>query len=42
VLWCSNQRHRSGNGWRFPAAVERKLRTLTEGKRVLHLFGGPR
>lgn len=40
VLWCSNQRHRRGNGWSFPPAVEKHLRALTDGKRVCHLFGG--
>jgi hypothetical protein len=40
VLWCENRRRRSGNGWCFPPAVERKLRELTAGRRVGHLFGG--
>jgi hypothetical protein len=41
VLWCGNQRQRSRrNGWTFPAAVGRHLRTLTAGKRVCQLFGG--
>ena len=40
VLWCSNQRHRAGNGWSFPPNVEKLLRRLTEGKSVLQLFGG--
>lgn len=40
VLWCSNQRTRSGNGWSFPPAVERQLRKLTAGQRVFHPFGG--
>ena len=40
VLWCSNQRSGHSNGWSFPPAVDRKLRELTTGKRVGHLFGG--
>src|SRR4051812_2700720 len=40
VLWCSNQRSKRSNGWSFPPNVERHLRTLTEGQRVLQLFGG--
>lgn len=40
ILWCSNQRHRAGNGWSFPPAIERHLRELTTGKTVCHLFGG--
>jgi hypothetical protein len=40
VLWCSNQRRGRGTGWTFPPAVERKLKELTAGKRVCHLFGG--
>ena len=40
MLWCSNQRSRRSNGWSFPPNVERHLRALTEGKRVLQLFGG--
>ena len=39
-MWCSNQRHRTGNGWSFPPAVERHLRGLTKGQTVCHLFGG--
>lgn len=40
VLWCSNQRSGRSNGWSFPPAVDRHLRELTKGKRVLQLFGG--
>lgn len=40
VLWCSNQRSGRSNGWSFPPAVDRHLRELTSGKRVLQLFGG--
>lgn len=40
VLWCSNQRSKRSNGWSFPPNVERHLRGLTDGKRVLQLFGG--
>lgn len=40
VLWCSNQRRRAGNGWSFPPNVRRLLAERTEGKRVLHPFGG--
>lgn len=40
VLWCSNQRRGRSNGWSFPPNVEKLLRQLTDGKRVLHLFGG--
>jgi hypothetical protein len=40
ILWCSNQRMRSGNGWCFPPAVDRHLRTLTAGQTVYHSFGG--
>jgi hypothetical protein len=40
VLWCSNQRARAGNGWKFPPAVRKLLLQRFEGKRILHLFGG--
>jgi hypothetical protein len=40
VLWCSNNRQGRSNGWSFPPKVERTLRRMTEGKRVLQLFGG--
>jgi hypothetical protein len=43
ILWCGNSRGHGNNGsdgWSFPRAVERQLRTLTEGKRVLQQFGG--
>src|SRR4051812_40293396 len=40
VLWCSNNRAGRSNGWRFPPKVERLLKQITAGKRVLQLFGG--
>lgn len=40
TLWCSNQRMGSSNRWAFPPNVEKLLRTLTEGRTVLQLFGG--
>lgn len=40
ILWCPNQRRGRSNGWSFPPAVERHLRVMTHGKRVVHLFGG--
>jgi hypothetical protein len=40
VLWCANQRTRSGNGWSFPPAIDRHLRALTKGQTVYHPFGG--
>lgn len=40
VIWCSNPRAGSANGWSFPPNIERHLRRLTAGKSVLHLFGG--
>lgn len=40
VLWCSNQRQGASNRWSFPPNVDRLLREMTAGKRVLHLFGG--
>lgn len=40
VLWCSNNRGGRLNGWRFPPKVERLLKQMTAGKRVLQLFGG--
>lgn len=40
VLWCSNNRRRRGNGWRFPPNVSKLLQSLADGKRVGHLFGG--
>jgi hypothetical protein len=40
VLWCGNARYGRSNGWSFPPRVERHLRELTKGKRVLQLFGG--
>lgn len=40
VLWCSNGNGKKPAGWSFPPGVERHLKALTHGKRVLHLFGG--
>ena len=40
VLWCGNNRTGRSNGWSFPPAVDRHLRALTAGKKVLQLFGG--
>jgi len=40
VLWCANQRQRTGNGWRFPRKVAKLLQELTAGGSVVHLFGG--
>src|SRR5688572_21940238 len=40
TLWCSNQRQGSSNRWSFPPAVDRLLRSATDGRTVLHLFGG--
>lgn len=40
VLWCPNVHGKEGPGWSFPRAVERLLQQVTDGKRVLHLFGG--
>jgi hypothetical protein len=40
VLWCSNQRRRTGNGWAFPPNVRKLLIEITAGQSVLHLFGG--
>ena len=40
TLWCSNNRKGSSNRWSFPPAVEKLLRTITEGRTVLQLFGG--
>lgn len=40
ILWCGNARAGRSNGWSFPPAVERHLRQLTAGKRVLQQFGG--
>jgi hypothetical protein len=41
VLWCPNGRRGGrGDGWAFPRGVEKLLRAETEGKSVLHLFGG--
>ena len=40
VLWCSNTKGKKGPGWSFPPAVDRHLRELTRGKRVLQMFGG--
>lgn len=40
VLWCANSSVAKGAGWSYPAAVERKLRALTDGKRTLQMFGG--
>lgn len=40
VLWCGNNRAGRSNGWRFPPRVERHIREMTRGKRVVHLFGG--
>jgi hypothetical protein len=40
VLWCANARQGKSNRWSFPPAVEKHLCALTEGKRVLQMFGG--
>lgn len=40
IIWCGNARRGRANGWAFPPAVERHLREMTQGKTVLHLFGG--
>jgi hypothetical protein len=47
VLWCGGvrqgcggARHHGANGWVFPPAVRRHLIRETQGKSVLHLFGG--
>lgn len=42
VLWNPNTPggERRRPGWSFPRVVEKKLLALTEGKRVLHPFGG--
>jgi len=40
VLWCGNARSGRSNGWSFPPRVERHLREITDGKKVLQLFGG--
>jgi hypothetical protein len=40
VLWCGNVHGKKGPGWSFPRPVERLLRELTTGERVLHFFGG--
>lgn len=40
TLWCPNVRGGASNRWSFPPAVEKLLVQLTEGKRVLQLFGG--
>jgi hypothetical protein len=40
TLWCGNARQGRSNGWSFPPRVQRHLRELTAGKRVLQQFGG--
>jgi hypothetical protein len=40
VLWCPNASGSKGAGWSFPPKVERLLQQMTEGKRVLQMFGG--
>lgn len=40
VLWCGNARSGRSNGWSYPPAVERHLRDMTKGKKVLQQFGG--
>lgn len=40
ALWCSNRRQGASNRWSYPPAVERLLRTVTDGRTVLQLFGG--
>jgi hypothetical protein len=40
VLWCGNLNCKRGPGWCFPPQVDRFLRDMFDGKRVLHLFGG--
>lgn len=40
TLWCPNQRHGRSNGWSYPPAVEKLLRSVTAGRTVLQLFGG--
>jgi hypothetical protein len=40
VLWCANVSGKRAAGWSFPRPVETLLRRMTDGRRVLHLFGG--
>jgi hypothetical protein len=40
VLWCAKAAQNRANGWSYPRAVERRLREITTGKRVLQQFGG--
>jgi len=40
TLWCSNNRQGASNRWSYPPAVEKLLRSITEGRSVLQLFGG--
>ena len=45
ILWCGTNRPRKkhgrrANGWSFPPAVRELLLQETQGKTVLHLFGG--
>lgn len=41
VLWCPNRSTPNRqNGWKFPPAVRRQILEDTEGRTVLHLFGG--
>jgi hypothetical protein len=40
VLWCGNARQGRSNGWSFPPRVDRHLRELCAGKKVLQQFGG--
>ena len=37
LIWCANSRR---NGWSFHPKIRKKLIADTEGKSVLHLFGG--
>jgi len=47
ILWCPNQRggnrngiSATGNGWKFPPPVRKRLLEDCQGLDVLHLFGG--
>lgn len=40
TLWCSNNRQGASNRWSFPPAVDKLLRTITQGRTVLQMFGG--
>lgn len=40
LMWCADVRRKRNEGWKFPKEITAKMKELTKGGTVLHLFGG--